>query len=112
MGVCCYLQTSNSFANMLVMELVLGPSWSIMGILLYAKVSSHTYILMAQYALMCSNMCKQFALCANNNKPHNTLLENKFFELKSEQYRDGRKIAISCHKISKHRIYKFVKNSK
>ena len=41
-GVCCCLQTCNSVVYMLVMGLVVGPSLmvvSIMGILLYAKVS-------------------------------------------------------------------------
>ena len=42
MGVCCCLQTCNSVVNMLMMGLVLEPSLmviSIMGILLFAKVS-------------------------------------------------------------------------
>ena len=41
-NVCCCLQTCNLVENMLVMGLVLWPSLmviSIMGILLYAKVS-------------------------------------------------------------------------
>ena len=39
MGVCCCLQTCNSVVNILVMELVLGPSLMVISILLYAKVS-------------------------------------------------------------------------
>ena len=39
---------------------------------MYIKLYKHLHF-DGQCALMCSNVCKQFALCVNNNKPHNTL---------------------------------------
>ena len=42
MGVCCCLQTCNSFVYVVVMGLVLGQSWMVIsatGIMLHAKVS-------------------------------------------------------------------------
>ena len=69
MGVCCCLQTYNSFLYVVVMGLALGQSLMVIsttGIMCYARVSP-LY-----------------------NVSYKTLLENeKFFDLKRRGYRDG-----------------------